>query len=158
MIVNEAEQIYQIDKEQCERNLIQKKKKMRLISGIIGSLFFIIGIGLLIWSTTIEPTYLGEVRFENNLFQKYFGGASIFIAFVIVITFWINSYYVKVDYSFANKQLYLNYLRCSDVDDYVKDYYKELLKEIRSEELKKSINQHAAATGAAIMFTMIKRN
>lgn len=157
MIINEAEQIYQADKKWCEEQLQKSKKRTRIAGTFFGLLFLVVGIVLLVWGNNIPPT-VDSFGFssDNNIIQIMFGTISIIWACGILAFCFIVPLFSKVNYLPANKQLYMNYLRCTDIGDGDKEYYKEKLAEIRNAELSNTIRRSSASIDAAIMLDLIK--
>ena len=157
MTLNQAERIYQQDKNLCKERLRKRKTKMRIVGSIVGVLLSFVGIALLIWASNIPPTvYSSGFSMDNNIVLYICGIASIILACIIFILCWLASLFVKVNYSVANKQLYLNYLRCTDISDCDKEYYKQLLADIRNAELANAMRRSTALTGIAIMYSSRK--
>lgn len=153
MTIIEAEKQYELDKEMLEEKFESKKFKLQIFGGILAAILIITGLVLFIVGAHKPPKiseYTGDVM-ENNFVENIVGGICFGYGLLIALLVMFSGKITGVNYLPANKNLYMNYIRCSDMDDCDKDFYKQKLEEIRWAELRHAISR----AGGAIMFSNI---
>ena len=153
MTIVEAEKQYELEVEELKVRCEQFKKKATVMGRFIGIILIVIGVVLFIVGATKEPiVYEASGFVDNNNTLEYVFGALCLIwgvsAFFIV---WQINKSAKVNYLPANKNLYMNYIRCADMSEQDREFYKQKLEEIRMAELKRAVSN----TGAAIIFSQL---
>ena len=153
MTIIEAEKQYELEVEEWKARCEQFKRKASVIGRFIGIILIIIGVVLFIVGATKSPiVYEASGFVDNNNTLEYVLGAlcSVWGVVAIFIGFQIKRT-ARVNYLQANKNLYMNYVRCTDMEEQDREYYRQKLKEIRMAELRKSISN----AGAAVLFSQL---
>ncbi len=133
MRVKEAEKQFEADKRAHDRHCEKFMNKIRIIGGVIGSVLTVAGIVLFI---------VGANKSDHVTDYIYGGmclGTGVLILFTVVFLFpfYTNKKY-RV-YVLATKNLYRNYLSCTDMDDDGKEFYRRKLEEIRSGKVERNV-------------------
>lgn len=167
MTINEAEQRYDLEVAYCIEQHKNELQKQMNVTGIVGAVLIVIGIVLLIIGFTTPPEITSwgyESEPIEAMLEKIFGWISLVCgAFCLVMLPRLYKNQKKGPASFlpSIKNLYLNYLKCEDMDAPYKEFYKQKLEEIRHTELINAINNAATATTAsittAIMFNTLHK-
>lgn len=139
------------------------KKKLK-IGNIIGIILAITGIVLLIIGASQPPIIYStgdEGESSDSILEKMFGGILLSSGAIVLISFNIGLRYAikrgPQDFTAQIKNLYYNYLKCTDMSSTDKEFYKQKLEDIRYAELADAIHSAAVSTSAAIMFTTLRK-
>ena len=158
MTVKEAEEQYYREVEEHRELHISHVKKMYIALSIVGVLMLIVGIILTLIGFTSQG-YKSESI--GALLEKIFGITLLCVGAGIVL--YINIYRItetkKGPKNFLPqlKNLYLNYLRCENMNDSDKEFYKQELENVRNMELVNAINTAAASISAAVMLSTLHK-
>lgn len=164
MTTKEAEEQYYREVEEHIKLHIFHVKIKYIVLSIVGLLALIAGIILTIigFNTPPEITSWG---YESEPFSAIVGqicGIPLLITGVCIVLF-INIYLIvetkrgPKNFLPQIKNLYLNYLRCENMNDSEKEFYKQKLENIRNAELVNAINTAAASTSAVVMFSALHK-
>lgn len=163
MIIAEAEELYKIEVAEYRKQHALGVRKSLKIWNIISVVVLIIGIVLIIVGLSLPPEtdLLGTHDSIGALMSKTFGSTALILGIFLLI---FGSLCAKKtlqngprDYTTQVKNLYLNYLKCSDMSDTDKEFYVQKLEEIRNAELVSAIRSAGLSASAALMFTVIKK-
>ena len=163
MIIAEAEELFKIEvAEYCKQKALGVRKSLK-IWNIISVVILIIGIVLIIVGLSLPPKIdsFGEYDSAGAIVSKLFGSIALIIGIIFLISFNLCAKKTLQDgprgYTTQVKNLYLNYLKCSDMSDTDKEFYVQKLEEIRNAELVSAIRSAGLSASAALMFTVIKK-
>lgn len=164
MTINEAEKQYSYEVSKCIEQHKNKLQKSKRIWFIIGSVLILIGIVLTIIGFTTPPEITSwgyESDSVATTFEKIFGIMLLVLGvfFISIILPLLHREQEKGPQNFLPqiKNLYLNYLKCEDMNNDDKEFYKQKLEDIRNMELVNAIHQASAASSAAIMFNALHK-
>lgn len=166
MTIEEAENYYYYEVNEALAKASKSLKKALIIWNIIIPILILVGIILTaIGFTTPPEDILNGHKFYpiGATFEKIYGIVAIWLGifFILIIDVF---YYKNAKKAIKNKQinllpytknLYLNYLRCEDMDPDDKEYYKQQLEDFRTMALTDAMHRSAAAASAAILFSTI---
>lgn len=133
MKVKEAEKQFEADKRAHDRRYEKFAKKIRIAGGVIGSVLSIVGIVLFI---------VGANKSDNVTEYIYGGmclGTGVFILLTVAFLFPFYTDKKHRVYYLATRNLYRNYLCCTDLDDEDKEFYRQKLKELNNGKIQRNI-------------------
>ena len=168
MTIQEAEKNYELECEELKIAHNKMCKKTINFWLIFAGIFIAIGLFLIIYANSMpfEKRYDGTMQksFKADLMQTY---AIICFILGIPVPFCVLLSSLKsqekgpTNYLSAIKNLYLNYLKCTDMNKEDKLFYTQKLEEIRNLELVSAINKAGSAVAlssfSAIMFTSLNK-
>ena len=163
MIIAEAEELYKIEVAEYRKQHALGVRKSLKIWNIISVIILIIGIVLIIVGLSLPPKVdsFGEYDSAGAIVSKYFGSAALIIGILFLLIFNLSAKKTlkngPQDFTEQVKNLYLNYLKCSDMSDTDKEFYVQKLEEIRNAELVSALRSAGLSASAALMFTVIKK-
>ena len=187
MTIQEAETLYEyeVKKHEEEHNAYKEKMKEEIekqsdIYICIGMILIAVGVILLLIGVTAPPE-VSSTGYKSTPFY-----AIMFILFGIILGIIGGTFSLltitkskkskkienePISYYVQNKHLYLNYIKCTDMNDTDKEYYKQKLEDMRNAELvsavesaskaaeaaKNAANSAAAMSAISALYTTIKK-
>ena len=153
MTIIEAEKQYELDVQELQARSEQVKRKTTAIGRVVGIIFVLIGIVLLIVGATKEPIVYEVSGFvdNNNTLEYAFGAMCLIWGIIAIVVSLYVKKNIKINYLQANKNLYMNYIRCTDMSEQDREFYKQKLEEIRMAEIRRAVSN----AGAAIIFSQL---
>lgn len=164
MTIEQAENQYRLEVA-SRRKQFARRAKLTIVILNITSIILVIGGYILIRIAENTPPEINIFGMEEEglaaSFERLFGKIMLILGPVFFLgTNLIGCIALKKgprNFLPQIKNLYYNYLKCVDMDNYEKEFYKQKLEDIRNIELINAMHQSANVASSAIMFSSLRK-